>query len=169
MNCAITGATGFVGSLVKTKMIDAGHYVTFLHRPCHLDGNVDVLVHCSAYLPPSYNESSEAQKCLMDNFIATLQLIDQAQSTELKVLVYISSGHGRCSSWSIIFRKIASGMSVMNPQKQWPILALALAVALGGQVRALAMRTIPISRRANSPKQCRAGGAHGEHRARTAT
>ncbi|PYJ64528.1 MAG: hypothetical protein DME76_19780 [Verrucomicrobia bacterium] len=91
MNCAITGATGFVGSLVKTKMIDAGHYVTSLPRPWHLGSNIDALVHCAAYVPPSH-ESSEAQKCLTDNSIATLQLLEQTQSTKLKVFVYISAG-----------------------------------------------------------------------------
>src|SRR5262249_46330462 len=52
--------------------------------------------------------------------------------------------------------------SVMNPQKQWPILALA--VALGGHVR-VGYEDNPYIAPIRQ-EQCRSGGAHGKHRTR---
>jgi nucleoside-diphosphate-sugar epimerase len=92
MKVAITGASGFVGSLVETQMKEAGHSTEALKRPWQITGQIDALVHCAAYLPSAYNDSAEANKCLMDNSIATLKLLEDAQKAGVKTFVYLSSG-----------------------------------------------------------------------------
>lgn len=92
MKVAITGASGFVGSLVEKKMTEAGHSVIALKRPWQLTKGMETLIHCAAYLPINYNDSTEAARCLTDNSVATLQLLEQAQRVGVKSIVYLSSG-----------------------------------------------------------------------------
>lgn len=92
MKVAITGASGFVGSLAEKRMAEAGHIVIPLKRPWKLTDNIDVLVHCAAYLPAAYNDSSEVEKCIMDNAVSTFKLLQCAEKYGIRKFVYLSSG-----------------------------------------------------------------------------
>ncbi len=92
MKVAITGASGFVGSLAKKRMSTAGYSVVDLKRPWEPTNNIDVLIHCAAYIPPSYSDRSEIEKCITDNTIATSNLLDKAERQGVKAFIHLSSG-----------------------------------------------------------------------------
>jgi UDP-glucose 4-epimerase len=96
--CAITGASGFVGSRLSQKLIDEGYDVIRLHRndtspvSWTLQPNIDIIIHCAAYIPTNYNDFDQAQKCMMDNGIATLELFRAAHEHGIKTFIYFSTG-----------------------------------------------------------------------------
>ena len=92
LRCAITGASGFVGSLALKKLNTAGHDAFALKRPWQLTNNIDVLIHCAAYIPTSYSDQLETVKCIEDNSLATFKLLDEAEKHDIKLFIYLSSG-----------------------------------------------------------------------------
>lgn len=92
MKIAITGASGFVGSLALTTLKNDRYDAFALKRPWKLSKDIDVLIHCAAYIPSSYDDELEAEKCMMDNTISTLKLMIEAEKHNVKKFVYLSSG-----------------------------------------------------------------------------
>ncbi len=111
MKIAVTGATGLVGSTICKKLIQDKHHVIALTRQLsnlsttesryftledssNIDlKNIDVIVHSAAYLPKDYSDSKEITKCLMNNTVATLNLIEAAASANVSTFIYLSSGN----------------------------------------------------------------------------
>lgn len=97
--CAVTGASGFIGSVIVKVLAGKSADVTALTRhspsqscPWRLARKFDAVIHAGAYLPRSYADPSEAAKCLTDNSVATLQLLAAAEQAEVDTFVYLSSG-----------------------------------------------------------------------------
>jgi UDP-glucose 4-epimerase len=109
--CAVTGASGFLGTAISKQLLKSSHHVTALVRDAtkavnaneiqHWDldtnnanlSNIDVLIHNAAYIPKSHNDPDEAAKCLMSNGVATLELLQTAQKAGVKTFIYISAGN----------------------------------------------------------------------------
>lgn len=109
MKISTTGATGFLGRKVIDRLVPEHDVVAWVRDPSKLPSfdarhfdlsqpneidltGTDVFVHCAAYLPKSYEDPTEAAKCLMDNGVATLQLLQAAEKAGVKKFVYVSSG-----------------------------------------------------------------------------
>src|SRR5258708_11134705 len=110
MKISITGATGFLGKQIANKLSKQEHHIIAWIRDVskfpfldarYFDLNqiddidlsdTDIIIHNAAYLPKSYEDPSEATKCLMDNGIATLKLLQAAEKAKVKKFIYISSG-----------------------------------------------------------------------------
>ena len=93
MKIGITGANGFVGSMTMKRLSEAGHNVIPLKRPdWTIDDGTDVVVNCAAYIPPSYHDRSEFEKCMTNNAIGPLRLLDEAEKRGVKKFVHLSSG-----------------------------------------------------------------------------
>jgi len=110
MRISITGATGFLGNATSKRLTAMGHHVISwvrdpsllpkqdarpfdLLNPQAIDlRDTDMLIHCAAHLPASYEDPNEVTKCMMDNGVATLELLNKAESAGIKKFVYISSG-----------------------------------------------------------------------------
>lgn len=76
-------------------MLESGHHVTSLKRPSwNIPQNVDVIIHCAAYVPPSYDDTSSltVEKCMIDNAVSTLRLLQSAEKQGVKKFIYLSSG-----------------------------------------------------------------------------
>jgi nucleoside-diphosphate-sugar epimerase len=111
MIISLTGSTGFLGKYIHTRLVKKGHdIIAFVRDPSkstlstntrkfELDNvdkidlnTTDVLIHNAAYLPKSFEDPNEAVKCLMNNGIATLKLLQVAEKANVKKFIYISSG-----------------------------------------------------------------------------
>lgn len=106
MKIALTGSTGFVGKNLLSKLsnydvvchtrkpINTNDKLFELEKSDQIDlsDSPDVLIHCAAYLPPSYQNCDEAEKCLINNGIATLKLLQAADKAKIKTFIYLSSG-----------------------------------------------------------------------------
>jgi len=111
MRISLTGANGFLGTYVGSKLIADGHHVIAwirdtaksayqdarffdLGKAREIDlQDTDILVHCAAYLPPSFaDDPNERKKCAIYNGLATYQLLEEAELANIKTFIYISSG-----------------------------------------------------------------------------
>jgi UDP-glucose 4-epimerase len=115
-NVLITGASGFIGAHIVKKILDGDGVVYALMHNRYLPRRIkndclfeikedlsskdkmrtimekaDIVVHCAAYIPNNFNDSSTAAKCIEDNGILTLKLADVAAELK-KRFIYISSG-----------------------------------------------------------------------------
>jgi UDP-glucose 4-epimerase len=112
MRISITGANGFLGKQIAIRLEKEGHHIiAYVRDPSKLPYHIldaryfdlnqpngialhdtDILIHNAAYLPKSYEDPEEATKCIMNNGIATLQLLQAAEKAGVKKFIYISSG-----------------------------------------------------------------------------
>jgi nucleoside-diphosphate-sugar epimerase len=112
--CAITGSNGFIGSLLKKTLLDAGHHAVSLERPeWSIPDDIDAIIHCAAYLPSSYNDFSEMEKCITDNAISTFKLLENAEKKGVKTFVYLSSG--QIYKWKSDPKTPASEEDIVDP------------------------------------------------------
>jgi UDP-glucose 4-epimerase len=109
MRISVTGANGFLGAKVVSKLAKEGHHViewvkapsiTFrdyrifdLEQQCDINfDDSDVVIHCAAYLPLNYSDFSEDEKCHKINAIGTRKLIEAAIQSGVKKFIHISTG-----------------------------------------------------------------------------
>lgn len=111
MRISVTGASGFLGKKLVKLLDSQGHHVIAWMRDPTMSGynkdcrNFDLeqvdkinlsdsqaIIHCAAYLPDNFEDPSEATKCLVNNGIATLKLLQKAGQDAVKIFIYISSG-----------------------------------------------------------------------------
>lgn len=99
LTCAITGSNGLVGKNLVEKLDDSKFNIIKLARentsPVSWkipDSNIDTLIHCAAYMPSNFGCFSQASKCMMENGIATLELLKAADKSGVKTFIYLSSG-----------------------------------------------------------------------------
>lgn len=113
MKIGITGGTGFLGQHL-TKKLSEKHNIIILARDhfksdrffdleniaaTSLD-DIDILIHCAAYLPKSFSDPSETTNCWINNALATYELIQKAEKSKIKSFIYISSG--QIYDWSLL-------------------------------------------------------------------
>lgn len=96
--CEVTGSNGFIGSKLVERLEQDGCFVTRSVREdtvpasWSISPGTDVLIHCAAYMPANFSCFSQATKCLMDNGLATLNLLKSADKAGVKTFIYLSSG-----------------------------------------------------------------------------
>lgn len=114
MRVGITGATGFVGARLLSRLEGAGHeLLSFtlererppgLHtRTAHLDltapisttdlTGLDAVVHLAAFIPPSYTDAAHARTCMEVNALGTLALARACAAAGVRCFVHFSSGN----------------------------------------------------------------------------
>jgi nucleoside-diphosphate-sugar epimerase len=104
LRIAVTGASGYVGSQLVTKLKSQGHYIVALgrkptgiadiHIPFSLDENnekislqkIDTLIHCAYDFKPT--DYASIHKI---NFSGTIKLFEQAQIDGVKNIIFIST------------------------------------------------------------------------------
>jgi UDP-glucose 4-epimerase len=109
MTVGVTGANGFIGREVATTLRVRGHEVHSLVRDVnavlqparHLDlarrplppgtcDGLEAVVHCAAYLPTSYTDVEEAQRCFDINALGTLVLLQECVRARVRQFVHLS-------------------------------------------------------------------------------
>jgi|SRR5580692_8037360 UDP-glucose 4-epimerase len=96
--CAITGSHGLIGKKLVEKLTENQFPIIQLERQdttpvsWKLSSDIETLVHCAAYMPSNFGCFSQATKCMMDNGIATLDLLKDADKSGVRTFVYLSSG-----------------------------------------------------------------------------
>jgi len=116
MKIGVTGANGFIGREVASTLRARGHEVHSLVRdvatavqpareldlvrrplpPGSCDG-LEALVHCAAYLPTSYSDAGEAQRCFDVNALGTLLLLQECARAGVRQVVHLSTNLYRLS------------------------------------------------------------------------
>jgi nucleoside-diphosphate-sugar epimerase len=111
MRVAMTGTGGFLGGALLRRLRDEGVEVIALTtspsscinqraifwKPTHTPeecadvlANVDVFVHCGAYIPENNNDPGAASKCYEANALGTLNLLRACELTEVRRFIYVS-------------------------------------------------------------------------------
>lgn len=114
----VTGASGFIGAHVATRLAAAGHEVVALagHRPIppeladrcaavmHGDlvdpaylgdalSQVEAVCHLAGRVPPDHSDPAEAERCWRVNALATLELARLAAARGVTTFIHASSGN----------------------------------------------------------------------------
>ena len=115
LRVAVTGATGYIGRSLVAALLDAGHHVVALVRDVprarsHLPRAVEVrpwslretgpedvrgvyvLCHLAAFIPPDMGDPAHAERCVLDNAIATQRLVGAMRAAGIPRLIYFSTG-----------------------------------------------------------------------------
>ena len=107
-NILVTGATGFVGSSVRTKLCTLGYQVVSAQRKANFDDelefdlekpfdlvkqlkNIDVIIHSAAIVHIMKNKKMADEKYQKANYEATIELAKQAVEAGVKRFIFISS------------------------------------------------------------------------------
>ena len=108
---AVTGANGYIGRRLVVAADAAGYEVSALLRdrnaarewlpkgvsaqswtlaqttPKHLEG-VSAVCHFAAFIPPDLADPAYAQRCVEDNALGTLRLLEAARSAGVRTFIY---------------------------------------------------------------------------------
>ena len=95
MKVVVTGAGGFIGSVVAKHLAESGFDVTAIHRqdvdlrlPETLLSSFDVLIHCAAETP---GRCKEPDKLYSNNMDVSRSVFDQALASGAETVVFLSS------------------------------------------------------------------------------
>jgi UDP-glucose 4-epimerase len=118
MNVGVTGANGFVGHravsalrahghrvvpFARTNLASDAHQLDLAIRPLPegvFDG-LEAVVHTAAYLPASYSDASEAQRCMDINALGTLAVLNECARAGVKKIVHLSTNLYRLSDHAV--------------------------------------------------------------------
>jgi UDP-glucose 4-epimerase len=125
----VTGASGFLGSVVVDHLLTSGWKVTALERSplgyskpkltsvsfdltqasfTNLPTDISAVIHCAAALPNRFNDFESAEKLLLINSLGTLRLLNWAKECSIPRFV-------NCSSFSVYQRPAPLFVSESHP------------------------------------------------------
>lgn len=118
MKVGITGSNGLIGKSLVRELIETQDISQLTREHTSpvswkLPIDTDAIVHCAAYMPANFGCFSEATKCMIDNGLATLELLKLADKIGVKTFIYLSSG--QIYKWKDDPNELATELDIIDP------------------------------------------------------